>query len=1162
MRTVGLSSRFVAASFALAASVVINAQQTAQAPVQPDQKTTAMEPVAAESNSKREDVLALSPFVVTEDSNIGYLATSTLAGSRLNTALRDVGASISVMTPEFFKDTGATDAANSLAYGLNTEVMGVQGNFTAGNYGDLVGFNNLAQRRSPQNAQRVRGLAQATLTRSFFLTDIPFDTYNTGNVTVSRGPNSLLFGIGEAGGVMDNALKQANSASNFGEASITLGERGSHREVFDYNWAIKKGRFAVRLVGMNDETIYQQKPTFKDDKRLYGAFDAVLFENKKSRFLGPTIFRGSYETGEIDSNPPNLIPPVDNFSDWFRMPTYSPALIASQQANGLLPAALNFLTNGTWTPKLLIDNRTQANSTQSFLINYIGNQLTAVYNSPTAQIATIGLSDASIQGFSGIMQWNLLSPRLPSKSIIQTNFLTQAPITQSFLPNYLPPVVTDKNVLNNERMLIAGDLSYFTEKFNATNLALEQQFLGGKAGIEAVYDQQYHTTASSLFYSMRTTTKINIDVNQYLPNLQPNPNVGRLFMFTNSNTTDSAIQTDRQKREAYHLTAFYKLDFTEKNGWQKWLGRHNFTGFYSGQRVDKITQFYRAHWFDVPGGSTNVAATQNGFINGDGALSFMQISYVSDSVLSLNSASDVRLTQYIQNPRPEAGDVFKIMHQVRNGLPTVNPATGGPDFYDNYAVQYPQHNTGNIHTFQKYGSLVGAWQAYFFDGNLVTTYGRRGDRARQFTANGTTRLPDGRFDTANLILPATSAMDEVTTTTKSLVAHMPEKWMRGLPFDLSAHYSESQNSSVSTARVDSNKQPLNPPAADTKDYGITVEFFQKRLSLGINWYDMKATNQTLPGLNVQSAAGGWATLLLRNVRRHERQFGSSPAGFNAFLAHPANSAAVKAGTVFTSYDQIYAAILALPNATQNGNQFTTDRTDDVTVWINPPVNAVATQDYVGKGVEVELVGNITRNWRISANLGKQETITANTAELEASRLQAELTAFNASRLGELAANFNVTDTVTIENQFYNTLYNPIAQARAKDGTILQEQRKWRANLISTYAFDTGRLRGFMVGGAVRWQGKAAIGYPQTVTAGVVKLDVANPYYDDGLWNGDVWAGYTKRLKHNRTWKIQVNVRNVVGNKDYIPVVINPNGEIAIVRNSNPQEVTVTNTFTF
>ncbi len=1166
MRTVAKNIRLVASFGTLVGTAaLLNAQRT-------DPKTAATEAdpkieigrADVGSDPGEDDTVTLSPFLVSENSNIGYLATSTLAGSRLNTALRDVGASISVMTPEFFKDIGATDAANSLAYGLNTEVVGVQGNYTGGNYGNTAGFDNLGQRRNPQGAQRVRGFARATLTRSSFLTDIPFDTYNMGNVTVSRGPNSLLFGIGEAGGVLDSALKRALTARNFGEASLVLGERGSHREVFDYNLSIKPGRLGVRLIGLNDDTVYQQKPTFKKDKRLTGAFELILLENKKSSVLGPTVIRGSYEVGQIDANPPNLIPVVDNFSDWFRLPTYSPSLIASQQANGQLPAALSFLSNGTWLPKLTLDNRTQGNSTRALLINYVNSQLSIVYNSPTAQVASVGLPDSSIQGFVGQLQWNLLSPLLTSKSTIQTNFLTTNAITQQYLPNYVPAVVTDKNIVNNERMLMAGDLSYYAETFNASNVAIEQQFVGGKAGIEAVYDQQYHKTTSSLFYSSNTTTRLSVDMNQYLPNLQPNPNVGRLFMFTNSNTADTSIDTDRQKREAYHITAFYKLELSQKKGWLKWFGNHNFTGFYSGQSVDRLGTFYRAHWYDVPGSGTNIATTQNGNINGAGQRSFMTINYVSGSLLdsSITSPSDVRVTEYIQNPRVESGDIFKVMHQVNIGRPTINPSTGGIDFYDSYLVQYPQHSSGNSHILQKYGSTVGAWQGWFFGGDVVATWGRRSDRARQFTANGTARLPDGSFDPMNLLLPADSQLDVVSTETKSAVVHLPKKWIQQMPFELSAHFSESENSSVSTARMNSDKQPLGPPSADTRDFGVTFEFLNRRLSLGVNWYKMTARNQTIPGFNVTSAAGGFARLQMRNIRRQEMAFGSGAAGFAAYLAHPNNSPEIQSGSVFKSWDDIYATILALPNATQNDNQWTTDRTDDVQVWVNPPVNAVGTQDYRGSGMEIELIGNVTRNWRISANVGKQETVTSNTAALEAEKADADLAAFQASKLGGLAANPNVTDRITVEQQFYNTYYNPVGQARSKDGTILQEQRKWRANLVSTYAFDRGLLNGVVIGGAVRWQGRAAIGYPQTVSAGIVKLDVASPYFDDGLWNGDIWLGYAKRLARGRSWKIQLNIRNLVGNKDYIPVVINPDGQLAIVRNSNPQEITVANTLTF
>ena len=61
--------------------------------------------VPAEPEEKEEQVVELSPFEVTSDQDRGYAATSSLAGSRINTQLRDVGSAITVVTAEFMKDT-------------------------------------------------------------------------------------------------------------------------------------------------------------------------------------------------------------------------------------------------------------------------------------------------------------------------------------------------------------------------------------------------------------------------------------------------------------------------------------------------------------------------------------------------------------------------------------------------------------------------------------------------------------------------------------------------------------------------------------------------------------------------------------------------------------------------------------------------------------------------------------------------------------------------------------------------------------------------------------------------------------------------------------------------------------------------------------------------
>ena len=167
-------------------------------------------------NEDEEDVYTLSQFQIDESEVQGYLATSTLAGTRIKTDLKDLGAAISVVTEEFMDDVGATDAQTLLSYTLGTEVGGYQGNFAGGSEQAQSRVYLTNERTNPQQNQRIRGLGSADLTRGFFLSDIPFDSYNTERVTVSRGPNSLLFGIGSPGVDINNATKQSLQVERFG----------------------------------------------------------------------------------------------------------------------------------------------------------------------------------------------------------------------------------------------------------------------------------------------------------------------------------------------------------------------------------------------------------------------------------------------------------------------------------------------------------------------------------------------------------------------------------------------------------------------------------------------------------------------------------------------------------------------------------------------------------------------------------------------------------------------------------------------------------------------------------------------------------------------------------------------------------------------------------
>src|SRR5262245_10318328 len=68
------------------------------------------------------EVVELSPFEVNTSRDVGYAAENTLAGSRLNTSLRDTAGSVSVFTREFLDDLAITNVHELVQYSLNAEI--------------------------------------------------------------------------------------------------------------------------------------------------------------------------------------------------------------------------------------------------------------------------------------------------------------------------------------------------------------------------------------------------------------------------------------------------------------------------------------------------------------------------------------------------------------------------------------------------------------------------------------------------------------------------------------------------------------------------------------------------------------------------------------------------------------------------------------------------------------------------------------------------------------------------------------------------------------------------------------------------------------------------------------------------------------------------------
>ena len=112
-------------------------------------------PVAA-----REDVLALSPFEVTESNEGKWQAASTLLGNRTNQELIKVPVTVDVLTADFMRDVGL----------FNFDDAG----------GFISGVTSVPRLESRNDNGRLtfRGLNGAgTTSRNFFQWSVPSDTY-------------------------------------------------------------------------------------------------------------------------------------------------------------------------------------------------------------------------------------------------------------------------------------------------------------------------------------------------------------------------------------------------------------------------------------------------------------------------------------------------------------------------------------------------------------------------------------------------------------------------------------------------------------------------------------------------------------------------------------------------------------------------------------------------------------------------------------------------------------------------------------------------------------------------------------------------------------------------------------------------------------------------
>jgi iron complex outermembrane recepter protein len=219
---------------------------------------TTLPPIPSQDDKPANEIVELSPFTVSTEKDRGYAATNVISGSRINTAIKDIPLPIQVITSEFIRDTGATNLRKSLAYSSS---ITLQSQNDLENKGGIGGIQNSAYGpggvNNPEGVTsnisgtqlKIRGFITNNVLRDGFLRGSPSDAVNIDRVEVVQGPNALLYGTGNFGGVVNYLTKRPQFRQQ-GYASLGVGTENYLRTTLDLTGPLLADQdLAYRVIG-------------------------------------------------------------------------------------------------------------------------------------------------------------------------------------------------------------------------------------------------------------------------------------------------------------------------------------------------------------------------------------------------------------------------------------------------------------------------------------------------------------------------------------------------------------------------------------------------------------------------------------------------------------------------------------------------------------------------------------------------------------------------------------------------------------------------------------------------------------------------------------------------------------------------------------------------
>ncbi|HEY0945093.1 MAG TPA: TonB-dependent receptor plug domain-containing protein, partial [Opitutaceae bacterium] len=463
----------------------------------------------------------------------GYQATETLAGTRIKTDLKDVGASIDILTGAFLQDVGAFDMWDGAQYVANVEIFSGSAS-DAGNNAQWfdAGYNS-------------RGVYGNTVMVDFFPTGaVPIDRYNTDNLTFLRGPNAILFGIGSPSGVIGASTKRAQLRQNSVSVGYMTDDNHSQRGTLDVNQVLLENTLALRVAA-----VMQDRHTFKEGSlnRRNAVFGTLTYRPFTRTTVTLSAEKGIWDRVH-DQN--NIV--VDRYTPWVQAgrPTVNWQTGAGQTS----PGKGNYSTAfGSGLAK-----------------NATARKLIYIEGSGQTPLDWNGMASGAL----------ITDPTVPA---VDRNNLNSTAFNETTNTLTLPDGTQWELDL---AAYTFGGLRRNDMDYDSKSIFIEQNILRD-LDLELAWNQY---TTDYVFDNFGTFLAIEVDPNQLLPDGTPNPNVGRPYI----ETGNSEVNREKRVYETRRATLAYKLDLDQYKVFRNvGFGNYRVSALYEESLKDTWHQFSR-----------------------------------------------------------------------------------------------------------------------------------------------------------------------------------------------------------------------------------------------------------------------------------------------------------------------------------------------------------------------------------------------------------------------------------------------------------------------------------------------------------------------------------------------------------------------------------------